>query len=165
MDCSPPGSSVHGILQAILEWVAISFSRGSSQPRDRTRVLPHCRQTLYPLSYQGSPNHRPYQVQKHRYLVELKFRILKNVETSLVVQWLRLCLPVQGVWVWSLFGEPGGGNFTYPQSLKASLVAQLLKNPPAMQETWLRPLGWEDPLEKGKAPHSSILAWRIPWTV
>ena len=47
----------------------------------------------------------------------------------------------------------------------ASLVVQLVKNPPAMQETWVRSLGWEDPLEKGKATHSSILAWRIPWTV
>ena len=47
----------------------------------------------------------------------------------------------------------------------ASLVAQLVKNPPAMQETLVRSLGWEDPLEKGKATHSSILAWRIPWTV
>ena len=44
-------------------------------------------------------------------------------------------------------------------------MAQLVKNPPAMQETWVRSLGWEDPLEKGKATHSSILAWRIPWTV
>ena len=48
---------------------------------------------------------------------------------------------------------------------RASLVAQLVKNPPAMQETWVRSLGWEDPLEKGKATHSSILAWIIPWTV
>ena len=47
----------------------------------------------------------------------------------------------------------------------ASLVTQLVKNLPAMQETWVRSLGWEDPLEKGKATHSSILAWRIPWTV
>ena len=46
-----------------------------------------------------------------------------------------------------------------------SLVAQLVKNTPAMQETWILPLDWEDPLEKGKATHSSILAWRIPWTV
>ena len=46
----------------------------------------------------------------------------------------------------------------------ASLVAQLVKNPPAMLETWVQSLGWEDPLEKGKATHSSILAWRIPWT-
>ena len=44
-------------------------------------------------------------------------------------------------------------------------VAQLVKNLPAMLETWVRSLGWEDPLEKGKATHSSILAWRIPWTV
>ena len=44
-------------------------------------------------------------------------------------------------------------------------MAQLVKNPPAMRETWVRSLGWEDPLEKGKATHSSILAWRIPWTV
>ena len=47
----------------------------------------------------------------------------------------------------------------------ASLVAQLVKNPPTMWETWVWSLGWEDPLEKGKATHSSILAWRIPWTV
>ena len=45
----------------------------------------------------------------------------------------------------------------------ASLVSQLVKNPPAMRETWVRCLGWEDPLEKGKATYSSILAWRIPW--
>ena len=48
---------------------------------------------------------------------------------------------------------------------KASLVAQLVKNQLAMWETWARSLGWEDPLEKGKATCSSILAWRIPWTV
>ena len=47
----------------------------------------------------------------------------------------------------------------------ASLVAQLVKNPPAMWETWVRSLAWEDPLEKGKATHSNILAWRIPCTV
>ena len=47
----------------------------------------------------------------------------------------------------------------------ASLMAQLVKNLPAMWETWVRALGWEEPLEKGKATHSSILAWRIPRTV
>ena len=46
----------------------------------------------------------------------------------------------------------------------ASLVAQRLKHLPAMQETWVRSLGWEDPLEKEMATHSSILAWEIPWT-
>ena len=44
-------------------------------------------------------------------------------------------------------------------------VAQLVKNLPAMWETWVQSLGWDDPLEKGKATHSSILAWRIPLTV
>ena len=44
----------------------------------------------------------------------------------------------------------------------ASLAAQMVKNPPAMWETWIQSLGWEDPLEKGMATHSSILAWRIP---
>ena len=43
----------------------------------------------------------------------------------------------------------------------ASLAAQMVKNPPAMQETWIRPLGWEDPLEEGMATHSSVLAWSI----
>ena len=47
---------------------------------------------------------------------------------------------------------------------QASLVAQMVKNLPAMQETQVQSLGWEDPLEKGMAIHSSILAWRIPWT-
>ena len=47
----------------------------------------------------------------------------------------------------------------------ASLVAQKVKNLPAMRETWVRSLGWEDPLVKGKTTHSSILAWRIPCTV
>ena len=45
-----------------------------------------------------------------------------------------------------------------------SLVAHLIKNLPAMWETWVQSLGWEDPLKKGMATHSSILAWRIPWT-
>ena len=49
--------------------------------------------------------------------------------------------------------------------LWSSLVAQMVQNLPAMQETWVRSLGWKDPLEKGKATHSSILAWRIPWAV
>ena len=49
-------------------------------------------------------------------------------------------------------------------SLVLSLVAQLVKNLLAMREIWVQSLGWEDPLEKGKATHSSILAWRIPWT-
>ena len=61
--------------------------------------------------------------------------------------------------------SPGEG-LGYPlQYSWASLVAQLVKNLPVIQETWVQSLGWEDPLEKAKATHSSILSWRIPWTV
>ena len=64
-----------------------------------------------------------------------------------------------------LRSSPGEG-IGYPlQSSGASLAAQLVKNLPAMWETWAQSLGWEDPLEKGKATHSSTLAWRISWTV
>ena len=50
------------------------------------------------------------------------------------------------------------------RELRASLVAQMVKNPPAMQETWVQSPGWEDPLEKEMATNFSILAWEIPWT-
>ena len=56
------------------------------------------------------------------------------------------------------------GSATHFPFSWASLVAQLVKKPPAMLETWVQSLGWEDPLEKGKATHSSILGWRIAWT-
>ena len=63
-------------------------------------------------------------------------------------------------------GRSPGERNGYPlQYSWAFLVVQLVKNPPAMQETWVQSLGWEDPLEKGKAAYSSILAWRISWTV
>ena len=69
-------------------------------------------------------------------------------------------------------GTPGGGELLSwdlkdeDNSAKdfKSLVAHLVKSQPAMQETWVQSLGWEDPLEMGMATHSSILAWRIPWT-
>ena len=63
-------------------------------------------------------------------------------------------------------GRSPGEGIGYPlQYSWASLVSQLVKNLPAMWETWVWSLGWEDPLEKGKTTHSSILAWRIPWTI
>ena len=58
--------------------------------------------------------------------------------------------------------SPGEGIGSPLQYSWASLVAQLVKNPPAMQETWVQSLSWEDPLEEDLASHSSILAWRIP---
>ena len=63
-------------------------------------------------------------------------------------------------------GRSPGEGIGYPlQYSLAFLVAQLVKNPPVMRETWVQSLGWEDPLAKGKASYSSILAWRIPSTV
>ena len=50
------------------------------------------------------------------------------------------------------------------RTTRTFLVVQTVKNLPAMQETWVQSLGWEDPLEEGMATHSSILAWRVPWT-
>ena len=74
--------------------------------------------------------------------------IIKKINrTSLKIQWLRLHAPNTG----GLGLIPGWGTTA--------------KNLPAIQETWVRSLGWEDSLENGTATHSSILAWRIPWTV
>ena len=62
-------------------------------------------------------------------------------------------------------GRSSGEGTGYPlQYSWASLVAQMVENPPAMRETCVQFLGWEDPLEVGMATHSSILAWRSPWT-
>ena len=63
-------------------------------------------------------------------------------------------------------GKSAGEGIGYPlQYSWTSLVAQLVKNLPTVHETWVWSLGWEDPLEKGKATHSSTLAWSIPWTI
>ena len=59
---------------------------------------------------------------------------------------------------------PKESDMTEQLSLRVSLVAQIVKNLPAMQKTRVQSFGWEDSLEKGTATHSSILAWRIPWT-
>ena len=94
------------------------------------------------------------------------------------MHWVRKCLGFPG----SLAGKestcnaedpgstPGSGRSTgeeidYPlQYSWVSLVAQTVKNLPAVRETWVQSLGWEDPLEEGMATHASILAWIIPWT-
>ena len=131
MDCSPPGSSVHGFFQTrILEWVAVSYYRGSSQLRDQIHVS---------YVFWGFPDSS----------VGKESACNAGDPGSI----------------------PGSGRFAgegigYPlQHSRASFVAQLVKNLPAMWETWVQSLGWEDPLEKGMTTHWSILAWRIPWTV
>ena len=62
-------------------------------------------------------------------------------------------------------GRTAGEGIGYSLQYWAFLVAQLVKNPPAMRETWVQSLGWEDLLENGTSIHSNILAWRIPGTV
>ena len=57
----------------------------------------------------------------------------------------------------------GGDKYQEVESLRTSMVAQMVKHLPTMQETWVRSLGQEDPLEKEMATHSSTLAWKIPW--
>ena len=86
-----------------------------------------------------------------------------SIKASLIVQLVNNPPAMQETRVWFLeSGRSAELQIGYTlQYSWASLVAQLVKNPPAMQETWVWSLGWEDPLEKGKATHSSILAWRI----
>ena len=70
--------------------------------------------------------------------------------------------------VWKAGGESAEQTLMTwfaPVPTRASPVAQLVKHPPAMRETWARSLGWEDPLKEAKATHSSILAWRILWSL
>ena len=98
VDCSPPGSSVHGMLQArILEWVAISSSRGSSQAS--ILCLLHWQVDSLPLSYLGN-----YTLKQK---LKIKIKNLKKVilKASQVTPWQRICLPMQETWVQSLGGE------------------------------------------------------------
>ena len=83
-------------------------------------------------------------------LLELTSKI-KKIQTHLFSVWS----PSHQQEIWKEL--PSSGSW-------APLVAQEVKNLPAIQETWVRSLSWEDPLEEGMATHSSILAWRIPWT-
>ena len=98
----------------------------------------------------------PFLYQVNSYLF-LKLNLISVASTKFVAH---LILWTDG----SLYLIQSGGIIHYLQALLgASLVAQRLKHLPAKRETWVRSLGWEDPLEKEMATHSSILAWRIPW--
>ena len=88
-------------------------------------------------------------------------------------EWNKICnrfscfIPIWELWFCLLLKTIFYCFFYYGKShiIWASLIAQSVKNPPAVQETSVQFLGQEDPLEKGRATHSSILAWRIPWTI
>ena len=91
----------------------------------------------------------------------------QNNGASLVTQLLKNLPAMRETpgWMPGSGRSPGEGKGYPLQDSWASLIAQLVKNPPAMQETWVPSLGREEPLEKGTAPHSRILAWRIPRAV
>ena len=178
MNCSLPDSSVQGILQArILEWIAMPSSRGSSQPRDQTQVS-HLAGGFFtseppekPLNtgvgslslLQGSCWPRnwtrvscivggfftSWATREAQGLIVLIWKIV----LAIIIPLLPISQGCYGIICCPYYPS------THP------LVAHLVKNPPAMRETWVWSLGWEDPLEKGKAIHSSILAWKIPGTV
>ena len=99
-------------------------------------------------------------------VVRRRGRDLILYELGPVKGFRQLCLP-SSLWACFLLDPFNAISCSHlPLSFKkwASLVAQMVKNQPAMQESQVRSLGWEDPLEKGMATHSSILVWRIPWT-
>ena len=145
MDCSLPVSSVHGISQArVLEWVSIPFSRGSFNSGIEPGS-PELQEDSLLLSHQGSlqswgemgkfSSCKP---------VGAGFRTLLDHGSILLVFETE-----------TIIKKEGRGHLASP-------VAQMVKNPPSMQETWVQSLGWEDSLEENTATHSSILAWRIP---
>ena len=168
MDCRWQAVLTTSILQAtILEWVAMPSSRG-------------CTIALFLVSEDRSMSSWQ-QIKRRIWIYIQKFwrirKILKMIVSKLTHNSFLFSKRYQTFrnqpFLKIIFGLsiPGSGRSAgegihYPlQHSWASLVAQLVKNPPAMQETWVWSPGWEDTLEKGKATHSSILAWRIPWTV
>ena len=93
----------------------------------------------------------------------VKLACILGKRTGLGEREFGCCLPYNAYFWWH--SSPVPPTIIIPTSHHgASLMAQMAKNVPAMQETWVRFLGQEDPLQKGMAPYSSILAWRIPWT-
>ena len=142
MFCSPPGSSIHGILQArILEWRSYSIAHGT--------LL----NIMWQSGWEGSLGKNV-----HVYIRLVGFPDSSVGKGSACNAEDRSLILGSGRSAGKGIGYPLQYSWVFP-------VAQQVKNPPAMQETWVWSLGWEDPLEKWKAPHSSILVWRIPWTV
>ena len=145
--CHSMDYTVHGILQArILECVAVPFPRGSFQPRDWTQVSHIAGGFFTSWATREAP------------IFDINFPDSSVGKESACNAWDPGSIPG--------LGRSAREGIGYPlQCSWASLVAQLVKNPPAKWNTWVWSLSWEDPLEKRKATHFSSLAWRIPWTV
>ena len=125
--------------------MAISFSRESSQPRDRTRVSRIVGSCFYRLSHQGNRNSIhddcPQNSPPNEDAPPVSCSIAKSTRPRAD------CCRKE----------------VESEAIEGVSWAQRLKRLPAMRETWVRSLGWEDPLEKEMATHSSTLAWKIPW--
>ena len=153
IDSSPPGSTVPGILQArTLGWVAISFpNAGKWKVKGKSLSRVRLFETSWTAAYQAPPS-MGFSRQECWSGVPLP---------SPMEAW---CAAIHGV----AKSQTQLSNWTEMNwtewSFGASLVAQRLKHLPPMQETRVWSLGREDPLDKEMATHSSILAWRIPWT-
>ena len=127
----------------------------------------HCFPIYFPWSDQGLSNESVLHIRWPKYW-SFSFNISPSSEysglISFSIDWLDL-LAVQGTHKCLLQHHSSKASILWCSGFfRASLVAQRLKRLPAMWETLVRSLGWEDPLEKEMATHSSILAWRIPWT-
>ena len=160
LDCSLPDSSVHGILQAsILEWVAGSHSllQGIFPTQGSNPGLQNC-WWIFTI-----------WVTREAYLNRIR---ALTEETQSVTWALGPCASIEEnahLWTrkWALSRRHICQSFLASRTVRNTFLlfrSSVLKNLPATQETWLWSLGQEDPLGKGMATHSSILAWRIPWT-
>ena len=131
MDCSLLGFAINGIFQArVLEWVAISFSRGSSRPRDRIQVS-----LIVGRCFTLWATREAYVAHKNTCLLDLHLYL----HSGLIIKWTGLIsksIPGLGK------STEEGIGYSHQYSW-TSLVAQLVKNLPAMWETWVRSLGWE----------------------
>ena len=161
----------------ILEWPAYPFSSGSSRPRDWTRVS--CIASRFFTNWAIRETRVVWAAYIFvfdclkislcplRIKIQRRIRHAKNVLGETPVR--ENCKSIMQVWL--LYSDvkwekTDNSTFNNPFSyIWASFVAKLIKNPFAKWETWVQSLGREDPLEKGKATHSNILACRIPWTV
>ena len=178
MDCRLPGSSVQRIFQAtVLEWIAISFSRGSSWPRDWTQVsyIVDTRFTVWAtrevIHSFNSACVDIYVLSKYEYArtcVSRKWWVLNNMcQMNLWTNTYLIEVLNTFWWLSDIFMQIHTHNLVltiyWAAILLYSLVGETVKRLPAMRETRVRFLGWEDPLEKEMAIHSSTLAWKIPW--
>ena len=158
MDCSPPGSSAHGDSPGKNTRVDChALLQGIFPTQELNQGFLHCRQILYQLCHKGSPRILDWVA------------CLFSSRSSQPRNWTEVsCIAGRFFTSWAMRDAKEWSNPNHFLELlyatAPSLIAQLVKNPPAMQKTWVQFLVWEDPLEKEIATHSHIFAREIPWT-